>query len=96
MLAPAKGRAFDRIGLGIKFDSRYRKSPEMNAAFGELVSGPELCELIRVGRTPSSAPDPRVRLLIRDPIKPARGSAAVQGDRPTRSDLSYEPWRQEN
>jgi catechol 2,3-dioxygenase-like lactoylglutathione lyase family enzyme len=47
-VAPTKGRAFDRIGLevvgleafakkledaGIKFDSPYRKSPAMNAAF---------------------------------------------------------------
>jgi catechol 2,3-dioxygenase-like lactoylglutathione lyase family enzyme len=47
-MAPTKGRAFDRIGLevvgleafakqledaGIKFDSPYRKSPAMNAAF---------------------------------------------------------------
>ncbi len=35
----------------------------------------------QVGRTPSSAPDPLVRLSA--PTEPTRASAAVQGDRPT-------------
>ena len=35
-----------------------------------------------MGRTPSSAPDPLVRLFLH-PTKPTRGSAAGQGARPT-------------